>query len=268
MFGHTLQDHERDSLSAPCRRWVDHLSDDEKKALTTAICDAFEKWQLRQADAKGRVKIVGGGTGLLNLPITETLVPHGDVEPWQCAGPFVKNDIDLAFKLWLDDDPDFAAVLASHRLGKVFAIIGLWSSRTAATDSLIRLNGFLVEMLVEELYEYRQRARSSNEEIDAGKRRTKANLAKARDVARQEKTRKATELRQSLRTAAFDYWCAHPLASKKVVIAFLRKNGFDHREASTIARLIAGVYGEVKEKLKSSPGPRTDLYATGQKRNA
>ena len=267
MFGHTLQDQERDSLSAPCHRWVDHLSDDEKKALTTAIWDAFQKWQLRQADAKGRVRIVSGGTGLLNLAITETLVPHGDVEPWQCAGPFVKNDIDLAFKLWLDDDPDFAAVLASHRLGNVFAIIGLWSARTAATDSLIRINGLLVGMLIDDVNEYWRLALSFNEEINAGKGRRKANLAKARDAARREKTRKGAELRQSLRTAAFDYWCAHPLTDQDGVIAFLRKSGFEHRTAKTIARLIAGVHGEVKKKLKSSPGPRTDLYATSQKRN-
>lgn len=265
MFGHTLQDHERDSLIAPCRRWTDHLSDDENKALIAAILDAFEKWQLRQADANGRVKIVSGGTGLLSLPITETLVPLGDVEPWQCAGPFVRNDIDLAFKLWLDDDPDFAALLAAHRMSNVFAIVGLWSARTAAPDSLIRLSGLLVKVLIEEVNEWRRLVRSANDESNADKQRANANLARAREVASQEKTRKGDELRQSLRSAAFKYWCAQPLADKATVIDYLIKARIGHRSPKTIGRLIAGVKSEVKEHLKTV---KPNLYALRSKPDA
>jgi hypothetical protein len=200
--------------------------------------------------------------------MTETLVPRGDVEPWQCAGPFVKNDIDLAFKLWLDDDPDFAALLASHRWGNVFAIIGLWSARTAATDSLIRINGLLVKMLVREVNEYLRLARYFNDELNTKERLKKESIAKARAKGNEDRSDRADELHQSLRTAAFDYLLAQPLATNDELIPFLRDHGFQSLEASTIARLIAGVRREVKQRLKSATGPRTDLYATGQKNRA
>ena len=268
MFGYTLQDHERASLSAPCHRWVDHLSDDETKALPTAIWDAFKNWQLRQADPQGRVKVVNGWTGLLSLPMTEALVPHGDVEPWQCAGPFVKNDIDLAFKLWLEDDPDFVALNKVCSLYEVFSIIGLWSARTAAPDSLIRLNGFLVGALIDELDRHSRFGKHLFEKLNDKTQREKANLAKGRLIAQQDKKRKGDELHQSLRTAAFDYLLARPPANNDELIPFLRDHRFQSLKASTIARLIAGVRQEVKLRLKSATGPRTDLYATGQKSRA
>jgi hypothetical protein len=223
---HTLQDHERDSLSAPCHHWLNRFSAEEAEALSVAISSAFQKWKLRQA-------------------APETFVPD--------------DDIDLAFKLWRDKDPDLGALLATYPLWDVFAMIGLRAASTAAPDSLIWLNGLLVGEIASE--------------IGAGKRRTKAVLAKATEAAGLEKKREADKRRQSAWTAARNYCLEHfnakgKVPKVKVITYYLRKHGFGDLQETTIAGYIRGVRDEVMEDLKSSPAPRTDLYAKSQKRNA
>jgi len=266
MFGSSnLLDHERDALIAPCRRWSSDLSEGSLKDIASEILGVFRKWQSRQADGQGFVKVVSGGTSLLSLPQTETLVPLGTVEAWQCAGPLVKNDIDLAFKLWLDADPDFTTLLHRHPVGRVFSLVGLWSWRTAAPESLIRLNGFLVGILIDDINLWREIAGQFRKKFIADKQLGNTNLARAREIKKSKSTTDAVH--QALRTAAFEYLRERPLAKNSELIPFLRDHGFDNRAESTIARLIARVRLEVKEHLQSTNTPRTDLYATGQKRN-
>lgn len=260
MFGITLQDYERTGLVACCHRWSASLPDNEQNALVAAILDVFYKWKRRQADAKGLVKIVSGG-GLLSYPMTDSLVPVGDLEPWQCAGPFVKNDIDLAFKLWVENDQDFAHLLRSHPLAQVLSIIGLYSSREAAPASLINLNGFLVRELVYE-------ALRSDAELNTKNLKKHESISKARAASKEIRTSKATELHRSIRAAAIDYLIARPTATNGELIPFLREHGFEKYKPTTIERLIAGVHGEVSQRMKSADRQRTDLYATDHRSKA
>ena len=144
-----MLDHERDSLIAPCHRWVDRLSD-ETYRQPSEILDVFRGGSYVKPMLRSRQGCQRRGW-TAPRPLTETLLPHGDVEPWQCAGPFVHNDIDLAFKLWLENDTDFTALLERHWLHDVFSVVGLWSIRTAERGSLFRLNGFLVSALIDDV---------------------------------------------------------------------------------------------------------------------
>lgn len=253
MSGYVLRDDEREALIQPCHRFVGHLGA-QRDVMGADIEDAWVKWKLRQSDANGLVKVVSAGSDQGKNPRTEVLVRVEDVEPWQCSGPLVENPIDLAFKLWIDEDPDFASVLEKHGINEVFALVGIAFDHISGVGSLIHLNQFLVTALLAEIIDYWQNAKA-----EAAKQ--SANLAKGRETARNERIRRGDERRHLVRKAAFDYWSTNPHSDRRDAITYLQKNGFNYLAESTIARLIAGVHGEVVRLLRSA---KTDLYATTQ----
>jgi len=243
-----LDDDERDQLTAPCDYWANRLTDDQVLVIASGILDAFDAWKSRLVDEQGFLR-TAPGINLLSLQ--DTALEIAEAKPWQCAGPFVRNEIDLALSLWRDEDPHLNALIDEHGLGETFSVVGLWSKPTAAFESLICLNQLLVIVLSETL-----------NAIDAGR---KASLANARVVASETRKNWGAANRTRVRMYACEYLTLHPLASNAEVVAYV-KTKHPNPATSTIQRMIAGCRTEVKNSLKLAQGQNNDLYATPRRK--
>ena len=195
--------------------------------------------------------------GGLLFPLSTEMRDYSELEPWQCGGPDVRNDIDLAYKLWLDDDAEFLRLIDKHGLGEVFAMIGVWSARTAAVGSLIRLNGLMTSLLQSEIVLARRAASTllnSSRAAAAQKQQRMRDVQRARAVEQKES---AEREHGDMREMALQFAMDNPRASQPQIIAHLQSKGFSQARG-TIARLIAGVMREAKAR----PLGKTDLYAS------
>jgi len=255
-----LTDLERDTLTQPADHWLRKLDDENRDALVFEIVDAFRSWQERQADQSGQVRVETGG-GLL-FPLKVEVVSIAQAEPWQCAGPLVRNDIDLAFKLWLDDAVEFAEVIARRDIGTVFALIGAWSTRTAAHGSLIRLNGFLVTLIQGELEIAHRVGKEMFDELRDTAKRKKESIRAVQKLRAQQLREQAQREHANIRQMAREFAENNPRPSRSEVVSHLVRSGVKQKP-STLGRIIAGIV----EEARKTPHPKRDLYATRVTRN-
>ena len=117
-------------LASACAILAKHVEKDAARRIEKDIHECFEAWKLEQADAKGEVETFYplSFASLMRHP-RGVARPASNVEPWHCAGLSVENEIDLAFKLWLDSYPPVDALLEKHGTCKLFAFCGLLASR-------------------------------------------------------------------------------------------------------------------------------------------
>jgi hypothetical protein len=145
-LGRRLTEYQRSALLEVVPFWTRKSSPELLRKIVGDTLSCFEYWKVSQADSAGRVKVFDPFTMDQLSPYPDgKLTPAKGVTPWHCAGPFVQNEIDLAFKLWLDSDAPFDAVLNKYGTCQVFALCGGLAVRRkdVDADSLIRLNGFL-----------------------------------------------------------------------------------------------------------------------------
>jgi len=213
------------------------------------IADVFYEWRDAQANADGMVRIQRNGLamGLLgNLdPKAMTEIPVGEATPYEVAGPFVHDDIALAFRLFSDNFPPFEDLLKRRGYLHVFAVIGLYSKSDAWTSSLIDLNGFLTRHLVQ----LAMIASSFAEESFAKAHKQRANITKAQKIAVQSLKDAAGEKRRLVREAAVHYFLSKPTAKYPDAADFLSKCNQRWGTAGSIQRLIGGTRTEALKLL-------------------
>jgi hypothetical protein len=227
------------------------------RSLVSRIYGVFESWRRSQINGDGLVTIevndmgsILKGRGLLGGGATIKRVPAEGLEAWQCAGRDVLNDIDLTFKLWLDRFAPLEELLLAEGIGRVFAAVGLWSASDTLPQSLIRLNGFLTNLLAGEALYYE---RLANEYI-AKARKQMRGLPEGRLLAAKNKTKRAKELRERAHQMAIDYRVAHPAASEPAVIAHLRafSDFKTWKKDSSLQRAIRGSQKAALRKLDTT----------------
>ena len=252
-FGGSLTEYQRSALLEVATFWTRKNSPEQLRKITGEILSCFEYWKVSQADSTGQVKVFHPLTieQLSSYPDGKLTRMKG-VAPWHCAGPFVRNEIDLAFKLWLDSDAPFDAVINKHGTCQVFALCGGLAIRRkdVDADSLIRLNGFLSEHLVV----YADMASEwiiKNSKSSEQRRRQDEGLKTAREISAQKRSEKAREQHENIRRMAFEYFQSRPADNVEAAIAHIGK--YVRLSPSTILATIKGIRAEALRSLNRDP---------------
>ncbi len=248
-LGGSLSDYQRAALLEVAPFWTRNSSVEQMRIIVAEILGCFEYWKVSQADSAGRVKVFHPLTvdQLLSYPDGK-LTPADGVAPWRCAGPFVQNEIDLAFKLWVDSDGPFEIILNKYGHCQVFTLCGGLAIRRkdVDADSLIRLNGFLGKHLAD----YADTASEwiiKNSKSSEQRRRQDEGLKTAREISAQKRSEKARQQREDIRRMAFEYFRSRPADNVEAAIAHIGK--YVRLSSSTILATIKGVRAEALRSL-------------------
>ena len=215
MLGPAFTEWQRTQLTAVCGYWTATMSESQRNRCLSQILDAFDSWKEAQTDANGMVPVSSGGLGLLSPTVASELRPASQTPPWECAGPHVRDRIDLAFHLWFENFAPFQQLISEHRLPVVFAITGAMTWRDAAPDSLVRLNGFLTHLLASEAHE---------SAVDAAKHRNSTrHLPSARIVSAMNRSERSKDLFHKAHQMAVEYRRENPDADEDQIVRYLRK---------------------------------------------
>ena len=248
-LGSTLSKYQRSALLEVAPFWTRKNSPEQLRKIIGEILSCFEYWKVSRADSAGRVKVFHPLTieRLSSYPDGK-LTPMKGVAPWHCAGPFVQNEIDLAFKLWLDSDAPFDAVLKKHGTCQVFALCGGLAVRRkdVDADSLIRLNGFLGEHLA--IYaDFASEWIIKNSKSSEQRRRQDEGLKTAREISAQKRSEKAKQQHENIRRMAFEYFRSRPADNVEAAIAHIGK--YVRLSPATIMATIKGIRAEALRSL-------------------
>ncbi len=248
-LGSTLTAYQRSALFKVAPFWTRKSSPEQLQIIVGDILGCFEYWKVSQADSAGRVMVFHPLTidQLSAYPDGEMMSANG-VAPWHCAGPFVRNEIDLAFKLWIDSDGPFEAILNKYGHCQVFALCGGLAVRRkdVDADSLIRLNGFLGEHLAV----YADVASEwviANSKSSEQRRRQDEGLKTAREISAQKRSEKARQQHENIRRMAFEYFRSRPADHVDAAIAHIGK--YVRLSPATIMATIKGVRAEALRSL-------------------
>ena len=252
-LGGTLTDSQRSALFEVVPFWTRKSSPEQLRKIEGEILSCFEYWKVSQADSAGQVNVFHPLTidQLSSYPEGK-LTPVKGVAPWHCAGPFVQNEIDLGFRLWLDSDAPFDAVLKKHGTCQVFALCGGLAIRRkdVDADSLIRLNGFLGEHLA--IYaDIASEWIIKNSESSDQRRRQDEGLKTAREISAQKRSEKARQQHQNIRRMAFEYFRSRPADNVEAAIAHIGK--YVRLSPATIMATIKGIRAEALRSLNRDP---------------
>jgi len=248
-LGRTLTEYQRSALLEVAPFWTRKSSPELLRKIVGDILSCFEYWKASRADSAGRIRVFHPLTidQLTSYPDGK-LTPAKGVAPWHCAGPFVRNEIDLAFKLWLDSDALFGAILNKYGTCQVFALCGGLAVRRkdVDADSLIRLNGFLgkhravsADIASERVIENRKSSEQRHRQ-DEG-------LKTAREISAQKRSVKARQQHENIRRMAFEYFRSRPADHVDAAIAHIGR--YVRLSRSTIMATIKGVRAEALRSL-------------------
>ena len=224
-LGATLTERQRADLFEVAWFWIHGNTEERQHIIVGEIFSCFEYWKTGQADSAGRVKMFFPLTldQLLEYPDGK-LTPAHEVPACHCAGPFVQNEIDLAFKLWIDSDRPFEMILKKHGHCQVFALCGLIAlQRTHVNaDSFIRLNGFLGKNLAAHATTASlwiiEHAKTADQ-----RHRQDEGLKTAREISAQKRSERARQAHEDIRRMAFEYFRSRPADNVEAAIAHIRK---------------------------------------------
>ena len=252
-LGGTLTESQRSALLEVAPFWTRKSSPEHLQKIVGDILSCFDNWKVSRADSAGRVKVFHPFTIDQRASYPDgKLTPVDGVAPWHCAGPFVQNEIDLAFKLWLDSDAPFDAIIERYGTCQVFALCGGLAVRDKGVDaaSLIRLNGFLSEQLVA----YADMASEwiiQNSKSSEQRRRQDEGLKTAREISAQKRSEKARQQHENIRRMAFEYFRSRPADSVEAAIVHIGK--YVRLSPATIMATIKGVRAEALRSLNRDP---------------
>lgn len=139
MFGTELYEFERQSLiQAVGGYWLSTTSDDKKKQIIRKVAAIFKQWRADHA-----TKHSNGRNALGALSVALGAIGRDEFEELKLH----KENILLAFDLWLKGNASFRELTNKHGLYRVFAVIGQNAHKDASVSSLVRLSAFLAEPL-------------------------------------------------------------------------------------------------------------------------
>ena len=220
MFGIQLLELERNEFIRPCGFWLRNVPVELQKEIAGEVLATFDQYKYSRADSEGFVTVHRGFFGGLLDQGKVIRVPIGEASTYECAGPFVHNDIDLAFKLWLDKFKPFEDLLDRHGWLAVFALIGIWSHKDADPRSLIRLNG----MLTEQLAGFALVANRLFVEESSRNAKARWDAAQARKLGVESNKQRGIQAKRDMRLMADEYRRAHPSAKVPEICEHIREN--------------------------------------------
>jgi len=249
MLTRQLFDFERDMLLVPARFWLRNTTSKDAHSVIKVVWAAFEAWKDTVTRADGRISIQAAA-GLLTTG-RKRLVKAADLHPHQCAGPQVGDEIGLAFKLWFEGFEPFTKVLDQYGLFVTFAVIGVACSKVALADSLLRLNGFLVE----HMSDVATMAIDEVAKLEASEWTRKKHVAERAARAREASAKKRTETKaretELMKEMAADFLKYHPSASMEDAATYVNKK-FPKFARSTILFRIKGSKRRALEALSTA----------------
>lgn len=237
-------------LLIPAKYWLQKKTGKDVTAVHRRLVACFNQWQEEQADKKGMVKKYHGlPNGLLEWRSVVLDVPIASAKPWQCAGWHVKNEIDLAFHLWLEKYPPFDVLHKELGL-QIFACVAIMESLKQEPDinSLLRVNGLLATHMVALL-------KISNEMVAEGllvQRRIDAQKQELRRVQKEQAAmRKSQAEREGARIdqLAVAYIQAHPTHGVPEAVRHLREKCGIKLMPSTLKRKLKGIKSRALKQL-------------------
>ena len=137
-----MQDYEIEKVQRDAENALAFLSNEQKEALWDYLNTLFALWKLEHGDRHPKRR------GLLFLGQE---IPFAEAMPWQCAGIGVSNNIDLAFKLWIEKYPRFMETAKLAGIPTIFATILLYDTNQLSWSSVSRTKDLLHEYQTEAL---------------------------------------------------------------------------------------------------------------------
>lgn len=226
---YNLSEFERRELLSITSYWIRQIPPEEIDSLVDSVLEALNIGRQElglptpsESNAlKGLLAHGGGLTGRAPMPV---------------------DDIELAFRLWVDRREPFSSVIQSAGLNEVFCVVGWHAVNDAWPASLIRLNGFLASALTFFAEEYRKDAARF---FPAWRGLRGGASASAKKRLEDKKERRA-----ALHTAAHDYRRQHPQAKNSDIAEFLAQRGF-----GTVSSITKFLSGNKKQFLKDMAAP-------------
>lgn len=237
-----IDDDQRAELCRVAYRWHAKNDPERLEALHRAITDAFYAWRDAQADAEGNI-VIEPRVGL--FPVARQTVPVRDLEPNQCAGPYIRDDIGLAFKLGAEGFGPFLQVVSTYDVAEVFSLITLYSWKDADPASLIRMNAFLVGQLLFDLDVSHEVGREMFDRLQARRTEQVKRAAGARDgraTVAANRRKDGTDTRSRCRKAAIEHFMRH--ADHGYPAMRMAVGKLLHKATSTVAKYTRGTREE------------------------
>ena len=210
-----IDEYQRKQLLAITTYWIARIPANEIRPLGKSVRSALDagrkELNLPEPNNKNALSglLVGGLIGLGARPV---------------------DDIELAFRLWLDGREPFIGLTQSAGLWEVFSVVGWIAADDTSLNSFIRLNAFLaysLSFLAERFSRDAKRFFPAWKGLQKGPQKSKENRAKEKQSRR-----------DLLHAAANDYRRTHPNAKNAEIAAFLSVRGFG--TVSSITRFLAG----------------------------
>lgn len=245
----SLSEYEKADLLESAMYWLATEPKTRIRELGNELSQCFDGWKISQANSLGEVESFAA-FGLLSISQKGELTPVGMVQPWHCAGPYVRNEIDLAFKLWLESYLPFDALLKTFGIPLVFSYCALAASINPEVNigSLIRVSGFLSKHLSQFAAIVSDMAMENFKLVK--KRRAQNNaLIKAREQSARIRKEKASEKLTAMRRMAHEYFQNNPSHGTAEAVLHVKK--FSPLSLSTIKTKIKGVKAQALRSLHS-----------------
>jgi hypothetical protein len=254
-----LSQWDRDRLIAVCSDWTARLSEGESEEILRDAVRAFYDWQESQSDKDGMIE-VEPGLGLLSVLQPKQRKPISELKPWQCAGFFVNDALDLALHLWCHDEAHFAALLKKHLYLDVFALLATASKRSTSeysfsTSSLVQVATMISRGFRAKAESYEKMLVKAAPVAAKAQRMTRNLSPEGRALGREQQKQKALAKRGAIRKAAVDYYHGKlregHSPSKDDALDFLVNRGIGKR--SVIEKIIRGAKDEAIQLLAQNP---------------
>lgn len=228
--------------------------------LRTKLDDVYAAFTSSKTDANGNVVIAKAATGLLQPNATHSYQgqeffgtletrPASDVAAWDCAGPYVRDELGLVLHLWVAQYPPMQQVAAEFGIEFVLSVTLAVNQERADPDALIQVSRILTELVSASAKTWERLAHEAAQEIDGDKRKLKqrwSDLQRRGVKARQDNADKG----DCRRLAAY-YKISFPKAGKGEVQRYVHDkiNGLDYKKKltyKTVGRLMAGYVSDAK----------------------
>jgi hypothetical protein len=233
---------------------VQHLTEEHKSQSLKLIDLVLEKWKLEQMGPDGKIAIMPSMIGLLGYEISGGItlgemledrskpkhIPASELQPEQCAGPYIRSKAELFAKLWSEEyQPAFRiAELPGMGLDIVQALLVEREGKSMPADSLasairyIWIYTWSHAKTFRKLLTEREAALADAKAAKAARARAgKAEIAKR---VREAGKDKATQCR----VAAIDYYRKHPDKGRDEMARFVAERLFI--STGTVKRYSAG----------------------------
>ena len=248
-----LDEYQRKSLLIPAIFWIRNTPTETANQIIAELSSVFDAWKETVTNKDGKVRVTTRG-GLL-FPSSSELLSESGIPAHRCGGPDITNDIDLAFKLWLDHFRLFEDLLERHGFTRVFAIVAMYSAKSASPDSLLRVSGLLCEHLscfaaitADIATEQMGKARAHG--------RMTQGLSDGRLISAQRRTQARIQRDSQLKTMASDYFRNHPAATVQDAANYLKGfREFKNLSVTTISTRIKGAKTAALQLLDTTIPP-------------